>query len=253
MFLCYLALQSFDVLADKFNNVPRLNTDHVVVMFTLVEFEYRVPTLKVMAHNQPGIFKLCEDAVYRREPDILAGIQQLPVDIFGAQVARFDILKNLENSKARQGYFEPSVAKLLSLLHESILIGMMRAYYDDMAEQFQRMMSKNPMTMRKSLILALFCSLAISSGCVYRANISQGNLIEQEDLDQAEVGMTKNQIRFLLGTPMIDDPFNRDRWDYVYYVTIGRADAVGKRWVSIFFADDHVSDIRHDQELNPAL
>ena len=253
MFLGHLALQSFYVLADKFNNVPRLNTDHVIMMFALVDFEYRVPTLEVMAHHQPGIFKLCENAVYRREPDILAGIQQLLVDILGAQVARFDILENFENSKPRQGYFEPGGAKFLSLLHESILTGIMRAYYDDMAEQFQRMMFKNPMTMRKSLTLALLCTLVITGGCVYRANISQGNLIEQEDLDQAKVGMTKNQIRFLLGTPMIDDPFNRDRWDYVYYLTIGRADATRKRWVSIFFADDHVSEIRHDQELNPAL
>ena len=130
----------------------------------------------------------------------------------------------------------------------------MRAYYDDIAEQFQRMMSQNPMNVRKTLILALFCfSLGMSSGCVYHTNISQGNLIKQEDLDQAEVGMTKNQIRFLLGTPMIDDPFNRDRWDYVYYLTIGRADAIQKRWVSIFFADGHVSEIRDEQELNPVL
>ena len=110
------------------------------------------------------------------------------------------------------------------------------------------------MTMRKSIIISLLCfALAISSGCVYRANISQGNLVKQEDLDQAEVGMTKNQIRFLLGTPMIDDPFHSDRWDYVYYLVIGLDSAIQTRWVSIFFADDHVSEIRKEQELNPAL
>jgi outer membrane protein assembly factor BamE len=96
-------------------------------------------------------------------------------------------------------------------------------------------------------------SLAVASGCVYRANIAQGNLIKQEDLDQAEVGMTRNQIRFLLGTPMIDDPFHKDRWDYVYYLKIGRRDAAAKRWVSIFFAEDRVSEIREEQELDPGL
>ena len=110
------------------------------------------------------------------------------------------------------------------------------------------------MTMRQSIIISLLCfALAISSGCVYRANISQGNLVKQEDLDQAEVGMTKNQIRFLLGTPMIDDPFHSDRWDYVYYLALGRDSATQTRWVSIIFADDHVSEIRKEQELNPAL
>ena len=68
-----------------------------------------------------------------------------------------------------------------------------------------------------------------------------------------EIGMTKNQVRFLLGTPMIDDPFHADRWDYVYYLKIGRNQAVAKRWVSVFFEDGVVSEIRKDQELNPDL
>ena len=108
--------------------------------------------------------------------------------------------------------------------------------------------------MRKSIILfsSLFC-LAIASGCVYRAPISQGNLIKQEDLDQVETGMTKTQVRFLLGTPMIDDPFSRDRWDYVYYLRIGRQDAGQKRWVSVYFEDEKVTEIRQNQDLSPTL
>jgi outer membrane protein assembly factor BamE len=95
--------------------------------------------------------------------------------------------------------------------------------------------------------------MALSSGCVYRASISQGNLIKQEDLDQVEVGMTRNQVRFLLGTPMIDDPFHKSRWDYVYYLKIGREDATFKRWVSVVFVDDRVGEIRKEQELDPDL
>lgn len=110
------------------------------------------------------------------------------------------------------------------------------------------------MTMRKIFLLFLtFFCLALASGCVYRANISQGNLIKQEDLDQAAIGMTRSQIRYLLGTPMITDPFKRNRWDYVYYVTIGRHSAVQKRWVSVYFEDEKVSEIRTDLELAPEL
>jgi outer membrane protein assembly factor BamE len=65
--------------------------------------------------------------------------------------------------------------------------------------------------------------------------------------------MTRNQVRFLLGTPMIDDPFHAGRWDYVYYLKIGRKDAGFKRWVSIYFEEDVVSNIVEDQELNPDL
>jgi outer membrane protein assembly factor BamE len=104
-----------------------------------------------------------------------------------------------------------------------------------------------------TILLFMAIVLAIGSGCVYRANISQGNLIKEEDLEQVEVGMTKNQVRFLLGTPMIDDPFSKQRWDYIYYIKMGRRDATFKRWVSVFFEEDVVSEIRTNQELSPNL
>lgn len=108
--------------------------------------------------------------------------------------------------------------------------------------------------MRKTtLLFLLFFCLTAANGCVYRAAISQGNLVVQEDLDQLTVGMTMSQVRFLLGTPMIDDPFSRNRWDYVYYLKIKRDDAVRKRWVSVYFEDEKVSEISLDQELAPSL
>lgn len=107
---------------------------------------------------------------------------------------------------------------------------------------------------RKTFLLFLMCfALAVSSGCVYRQSIAQGNLIKQEDLDQVEVGMTRSQVRFLLGTPMIEDPFHTDRWDYVYYLKIGREPATYKRWVTITFDDDTVSEIVKDQEFEPSF
>lgn len=110
------------------------------------------------------------------------------------------------------------------------------------------------MTKQKWILLGVMTlALTLGSGCVYRANIAQGNFVKEEDLAQLEVGMTRNQVRFLLGTPMIDDPFHADRWDYVYYLKIGRDDATFKRWVSIFFVEDRVSEIRKDQELDPGL
>jgi len=125
--------------------------------------------------------------------------------------------------------------------------GMIRAYYDATS-------STKRNDMRKIILVGLiFSALAWSSGCVYRANISQGNFIEQEDLDRVEIGMTRNQVRFLLGTPMIDDPFHASRWDYVYYLKVGRKDAAFKRWVSVIFDNDLVSEIRKDQELSPDL
>ena len=111
----------------------------------------------------------------------------------------------------------------------------------------------NFMNCRLLPAVLLLATMLVSTACVYRANISQGNIVVEEDLDQVELGMTRNQVRFLLGTPMIDDPFHANRWDYVYYVKIGRRDATAKRWVSIDFVDGLVAEIRRDQELNPDL
>ena len=86
-------------------------------------------------------------------------------------------------------------------------------------------------------ILVLLALAFCLDGCVYRASISQGNLLKDEDVEQVQVGMTRSQVRFLLGTPMIDDPFHRDRWDYVYYLKLGRNPATFGRTMKD--ADDH--------------
>lgn len=109
-------------------------------------------------------------------------------------------------------------------------------------------------TVRKLFItLLITLTLSFATGCVYQASLSQGNLLKQDDLDQVEVGMTRNQVRFLLGTPMIDDPFHEERWDYVYYLKVGRDKATFKRWVSIYFDGDTVREIVDDQQLEPDL
>jgi len=80
-------------------------------------------------------------------------------------------------------------------------------------------------------ILALFF---ITSACtrfegdyklpwVYRIDIQQGNVIDQDMLDQLKPGMNKNQVRFIMGTPAIEDPFHATRWDYIYTQSWGGA------------------------------
>jgi len=108
--------------------------------------------------------------------------------------------------------------------------------------------------MRTKLSLLVFLSaMLLVSGCIYQAALSQGNLLDQEDIDQVEAGMTRGQVRFLLGTPMIDDPFHENQWDYIYYLQVGRKKAVFKRWVSVYFEGENVSEVIRDQELRPDL
>lgn len=83
-------------------------------------------------------------------------------------------------------------------------------------------------------------ALLLLSGCVYRIPIQQGNFLEAKDLDQINVGMTRSQVRYLLGTPMVADPFNDARWDYIYYLKRGRIGEPQRRHFIVFFEGDKV-------------
>ena len=107
--------------------------------------------------------------------------------------------------------------------------------------------------MKKMFRLFLLITILNSSGCAYQPTLIQGNLLDEDNIDQIEVNMTKNQVLFLLGTPMINDPFHANRWDYVYFVKIGRNNASFKRWISIFFDDDKVATITKDKQLKSDL
>lgn len=101
--------------------------------------------------------------------------------------------------------------------------------------------------MRSSKLLSpapLALALALlAGGCVYRVNIPQGNYLESKYLDQVQVGMTRSQVRYVLGTPMIADPFHPERWDYLYYFKTGKTQQVEKRLVVVYFTDEKVSRI----------
>jgi outer membrane protein assembly factor BamE len=82
---------------------------------------------------------------------------------------------------------------------------------------------------------------ALASGCVYRINIQQGNFLDQAAVDQVKPGMTRSQVRYLLGTPMVADSFNKERWDYIYYLKKGRTGHVDSRRVTVYFDGDKVA------------
>jgi len=99
--------------------------------------------------------------------------------------------------------------------------------------------------------LFLVPMMLAAAACVHRLDIQQGNLLEDKDVVQVEVGMTRSQVQFLLGTPMISDSFHRDRWDYAYYLTRGRSPNVERRWVVVYFENDRVSRVERDVPLQP--
>ena len=91
----------------------------------------------------------------------------------------------------------------------------------------------------RPLMLALLLTCVGLTGCVYRMEIQQGNYLDGKAVDQLKVGMTRSQVRYLLGTPMIEDVFNKDRWDYIYFYKRGYRRPLESR-VIVFFQNDKV-------------
>ena len=103
----------------------------------------------------------------------------------------------------------------------------------------------------RNLLPALLAAAALLGGCVYRPDIQQGNLLTMEDIRKVEVGMSRSQVRFLLGTPMVSDPFAPHRWDYVYRMQYGRDRAVITAHFVVWFEGDKVSRVETRDDPEP--
>ena len=80
---------------------------------------------------------------------------------------------------------------------------------------------------------------------VYRVDVQQGNVLTEEMLAQLTPGMEKRKVRFLLGTPILVDTFNQDRWDYIYTFARGGG-TIEQRQVTLFFEDERLARIEGD-------
>jgi outer membrane protein assembly factor BamE len=107
----------------------------------------------------------------------------------------------------------------------------------------------------RAKILTLFVLLLLA-GCssvpslVYKIEIQQGNIITQEMVDKLKPGMTRSQVRFALGSPMISDVFHNNRWDYVYRLEQKGA-LVEQRHLTVFFEDDKI--VRLSGSFSPSI
>jgi len=101
------------------------------------------------------------------------------------------------------------------------------------------------------ILLMLLCTVSITlSGCgiipgVYKIDVQQGNVVTQDMVDQLRPGMTQRQVRFIMGTPLIQDTFHPERWDYLYSLKSGRSDRVQER-ISLNFDDNRLVGLSGD-------
>ncbi len=82
------------------------------------------------------------------------------------------------------------------------------------------------------------------SGCTtYKIDVQQGNVLDQEAVDKLKIGMTKQQVQFVLGSAIIKDPFRSNRWDYVHTFLPGNSNITYRRTITVFFEKNKLARI----------
>ena len=90
----------------------------------------------------------------------------------------------------------------------------------------------------------LLSGMILLSGCaIHRPVIQQGQITDPENLEQLEVGMTQDEVQAILGTPLVVDSFNQDRWDYVLNIIGKQRTIIQRERVTVFFEDGVLSRI----------
>ena len=116
--------------------------------------------------------------------------------------------------------------------------------------------------MKTPLIFIITCfSLVWLTGCsiadwrlVHRIDVQQGNVISEEDLNRLKPGMTRRQVQYVIGSPMVADVFHQDRWDYIYLMEPGYGEATSEH-VTLYFEADVLTRVEgsmHPQDINMA-
>jgi outer membrane protein assembly factor BamE len=98
----------------------------------------------------------------------------------------------------------------------------------------------------KTLVLVtLLMAVSACSSWVYRIDIPQGNFLEQKDIDKLRVAMTKEQVKYVLGTPVASNAFDNDTWHYFYALKSGNGNHFEKQLI-IEFKDNKLQDLKGD-------
>ena len=98
--------------------------------------------------------------------------------------------------------------------------------------------------MFKRLVFILLLSALLGACTIHRLDVQQGNIIKEEQVSKLKLGISKRQVRFIMGTPLIQDPFHANRWDYVFTDQPGtERKIVEYQRVTVYFENDKLSKI----------
>ncbi len=239
-------LAFFDLGIVKLFHSAAFDAHQMVVMLAVVDFENGLAGFEEVAFEQTGLFKLGQDAIDRGQANVHVLRQQHAIDVFCRHVPLRALLEEFENLEAGKSGFEPHVLEALRVAHRrkfQKVVGGSGADYFGYDIPLQRCLRNPEFRMSPSRLLptAVFC--LVLGACSYKPtfineykiDVQQGNVLSQDMVSQLKPGQTREQVRFILGTPLINDIFHQQRWDYVYRYENGKTGQVESRKFSVYF------------------
>ena len=90
--------------------------------------------------------------------------------------------------------------------------------------------------MSKTIQFTLFTTVLLLSSCIaHKIDIQQGNVVTAEMLENISTGMDSQQVMSIIGTPLVVDPFQANRWEYVYSLKLGSSKEPQFSYITLFF------------------
>ena len=266
-------LPLFNLGIKKFLYFAAVQAHQMVVVLAFVQLVNRFAALEVVAAQDAGLLKLQQHPVHRGQAHVRTFFQQNAVNVFGRQMAWVSLLENFQYLQARQGGFEAGVFQVVNRIHGELqyplalnkaiatIINHIRpfGYHPRPLPSYYPMTTRIPMVyplLRWAcwpllLVVAACSSFDGASNRVaslvspYKIDVVQGNFVAREQAEALKPGMSRIQVRDILGSPLLVSVFHADRWDYMF--TFRRQGlAPQARKVTVYFKGDALERFEAD-------
>ncbi len=234
----------------EFFNPAALQTYQMVMMSGARKLKNRFATFEMVALKQSRLFELRQYPVDGGETDILAFTNQCLVNVLCRKVPHRTALEQAQYSKTREGGLQTHGFEIVRLAHSDVHPISYLLYDITLSLLWKPYAAAMRAKILTLLVLLLLAGCSSVPSLLYKIEIQQGNVITQEMVDKLKPGMTRSQVRFALGSPMISDAFHDNRWDYVYRLE-QKGRLVEQRKLTVFFEDDKL--VRTDGSFSPSV
>lgn len=243
-------LASLDGFIEEFDDLAALQAHHMIVVLFLGKLEDRMTPVEIVTNHQSGGLELGQHAIDGGQAHVFTRFQQGLVDILGTHVVLLGrTFENLQDLDTRQGHFKTGLAQFMVLVGHgrssqyrvgSVMID--RNHDSEEQAQMQKL----------TRIITLSLTLLMISGCsyfsVYKRDLPQGNLVTKDMIEQLRPGMSRQQVVDLMGSPLLEAPFDANEWDYVYRLDEAY-DGVVQRRVTLTFAGNRVANVEREGDI----